>query len=141
MRPQYYALLADSLVLTAAGEEGLRVLDEALTMTEATGERCYQAELYRLKGERLAREKGRDAAQAAEHCFEQALAVARRQQARSLELRAAMSLAQLYRDRGQDDAARDLVTPIYQQFTEGFDTLDLRDAKALVESTGRRMRG
>jgi predicted ATPase len=100
---------------------------------DCTGERYYEAEVYRLKGELLLRLAAPDAPQA-EACFQQALAVARRQQAKSWELRAAMSLARLWQHQGKGAEARELLTPIYGWFTEGFDTADLQEAKALLES-------
>jgi predicted ATPase len=110
------------------------VVDEALAVAESTGERCYQAELYRLRGERLLAHPDGDAdPRGAEACFEQALAIARAQGALSLELRATMSLARLHRGRDGRTPARDLVLPVYERFTEGFDTVDLRDARALLD--------
>jgi predicted ATPase len=88
--------------------------------------------LYRLQGELLLRQAVPDASQA-EACFQQALAIARHQQAKSLELRAAMSLSQLWQGQGKRDAARELLAPIYGWFTEGFDTADLQEAKALLD--------
>lgn len=116
----------------AAGDAGLDVLDEALAVAASTGEGSYDAELHRLKGELLLARTPADTA-AAEACFEQALAVARRQGALSLELRAAMSLAQLQRRRGEHDAARDLVAPICERFEEGFETADMRRARAFLD--------
>ena len=112
--------------------EGRRVLDEALATAHNTGEQYYKAELYRLNGELLLRQAVPDEKQTAT-CFQQALTVARHQQARSWELRAATSLARLWRNRGKRDAARDLLAPLHASFTEGFDTPDLRDAKALLD--------
>jgi predicted ATPase len=102
---------------------------------DTTGERWYEAELYRLKGELLLQHTGSDASQA-EPCFQHALAIARRQQAKSLELRAAMSLARLWQQQGQRSEAHKLLAPIYSWFTEGFDTADLEEAKALLEELG-----
>jgi len=92
--------------------------------------------LYRLQGELLLHAEGgvQHAAVNAEECFQQARAVARRQQAKSLELRAAMSLARLWQRQGQRDAARELLAPVYGWFTEGFDTADLQEARALLEA-------
>ena len=106
---------------------------------EKTGERCYEAELHRLQGELLLQQVVPDVAQA-EACFQQALAVARRQQARSWELRAAMSLSRLWQQQGKRDDARELLAPIYGWFTEGFDTADLQDARALLRGTGSDLR-
>ena len=132
MLPHFLALLADALE-PAPADEGLRVLDEALVLAESTGERCYQAELHRLKGERLLARALESGSVEAEACFEQSLAIARQQGARSLELRTALSLARLYRDRGRHVEACNLVLPIYERFDEGFDTLDLREARDLLD--------
>jgi predicted ATPase len=108
---------------------------------EKTGERYYEAELYRQRGELLLRRatKSHPAQDSreqheAETCFQHALDVARQQQAKSLELRAATSLARLWQQQGKRAAARELLAPIYGWFTEGFDTADLQDAKALLEA-------
>jgi DNA-binding winged helix-turn-helix (wHTH) protein/tetratricopeptide (TPR) repeat protein len=134
MCPHFLALLTEALPPAPDGQ-ALRVLDEALTLVESTGERCYEAELHRLKGERLL-ERAQDGAgvDAAEACFEQAIAIARRQQAHSLELRAAISLAHLQHDHRKTDMARDLIAQIYERFDQGFDTLDLRQARTLLAS-------
>jgi predicted ATPase len=97
-----------------------------------SGERCYEAELYRLQGELLLARPAEPHAEA-EACFCEALAVARRQQAKALELRAATSLSRLWQQQGKRDDAYELLAPIYGWFTEGFDTADLQDAKALME--------
>ena len=110
----------------------MAALEEALALTEQTGERYYEAELYRPKGERLLQHIAPDVSQA-EACFHQALAIARRQQAKSLELRAAMSLARLWQCQGKRVEARQLLADVYGWFTEGFDTADLQEAKALLE--------
>src|SRR5207249_3357571 len=112
-------------------EEGLRVLAEGLTAVHKTGERQHEAELYRLKGELLLQQDVPDA-QEAESCLRQAVDVAHQQQAKSLELRAAMSLGRLWQRQGKQDAARELLAPTYGWFTEGFDTADLQEAKALL---------
>ena len=101
-------------------------------LVEDTGERFWEAELYRLKGELLLRHTIPNEHQAAA-CFQQALDVARHQQAKSLELRAAMSLSRLWQQQGKRAEARELLAPIYGWFTEGFDTADLQEAKALLE--------
>jgi predicted ATPase len=113
-------------------EEGLRLLAEALAMMDNTGVYQYEAEVYRLNGELLLRQAVPDTPEA-EACFQQALAVARRQQAKSWELRAALSLSRLWQRQGQRAAARDMLVPIYGWFTEGFDTAALQDARALLE--------
>jgi predicted ATPase len=111
------------------------VLTEALAAVHNTGERQHEAELHRLKGALLLAQDGADA-QEAERCFHQALDVARRQQAKSLELRAALSLARLWQQQGKCDEASGLLAPLYGWFTEGFDTADLQEAKVLLEELG-----
>ena len=101
-------------------------------MIETTGERWWEADIHRLAGEIALVAPQRDAAKALA-CFEQALAVARAQQAKSWELRAAMSIARLYRDQGKRQQARDLLAPVYGWFSEGFDTLDLKEARILLD--------
>jgi predicted ATPase len=129
----WLAQLAEAYGKSGQAEEGLRLLAEALAHVDHTGERFWEAEVYRLKGELLLQQAVPDAPQA-EACFQQALTVARRQQAKSLELRAAMSLARLWQQQGKRQEARDLLAPIYGWFTEGFDTADLQEAKALLEA-------
>ena len=114
-------------------EEGLRLLAEALAEMDTTGERDNEAELYRIQGELLVQQAVPDALQA-EACFQQALALARRQQAKAWELRTAMSLSRLWQQQGKRDAARALLAPIYGWFTEGFATPDLQEAKALLDA-------
>ena len=103
-----------------------------MTAVETTKETWYEAEVHRIAGEIALMSPERDAAKA-EAYFERALAVARAQQAKSWELRAAMSMARLWRDQGKRDEARELLAPVYGWFTEGFDTLDLKQAKALLD--------
>src|SRR5262249_35623766 len=98
-----------------------------------TQERWTEAELYRLKGELLLKQTPPDEQQA-EACFQQALAIACQQQAKSWELRAAMSLARLWQQQGKCQEAHDLLAPVYGWFTEGFDTADLQEAKALLDA-------
>jgi predicted ATPase len=131
-RPSYLACLAEAYGKAGQAEEGLTMLAEALTAVHKTGERFYEAELYRLKGELL---MARSAAHQmeAETCFRQALDVARRQQAKSWELRAALSLSRLWQQQGKRAKAQDLLAPIYGWFTEGFDTADLQEARVLLE--------
>jgi predicted ATPase len=129
----YLGSLADAYARGAHAGEGLAVLTEALTCVDQTGERYAEAELHRLKGALLLEQTVPDAHQA-EVCFQQALAIARRQQAKSWELRAAMSLSRLWQQQGQRAEARALLAPIYGRFTEGFATADLQDAKALLEA-------
>ena len=131
----YLALLAEVYGHAGQAEEGLRLLAEALAHVDTTGERFYAAEVYRLKGELLLRQATPDEAQA-ETCWHQALDIARHQQAKSWELRAALSLSRLWQQQGKRDGARDLLAPIYGWFTEGFDTADLKEAKGLLEELG-----
>jgi predicted ATPase len=131
-RPLCLILLAEAAGHAGQVEEGLRLLAEALAAFEASGRGDMLAEAYRLQGELLLRQAVPDAAQA-EACFQQALTIARRQQAKSWELRAAMSLGRLWQQQGKRDEAHDLLAPIYGWFTEGFDTADLQEAKALLE--------
>ena len=104
-----------------------------MTIIEATKEQWWEAEVSRIMGEVALKSPEPDAAKAQAY-FERALAVARRQQAKSWELRAAMSMARLWRDQGKRDEARELLAPVYGWFTEGFDTLDLKEAKALLDA-------
>ena len=119
--------------LAACGrhDEGLAALRQATALVEETGERYVEAEIHRLEGNLLL---ATDGAAAAEACYMTALEVARAQEARSLELRAATSLARLWAERGRSAEARDLLAPVYGWFTEGFDTRDLREAKALLDT-------
>jgi predicted ATPase len=131
--PWYLALLAGAYGIVGQTAEGLDAIAEALAQVASTNERFYEAEIYRVKGELLLQHGGPDGAAGAEACFRQALDIARLQSARSWELRAATSLARLWRDQGKRTQARDLLAPIYDWFTEGFDTADLKDAKALLD--------
>ncbi len=130
-RPRCLILLAEATGHTGQVTEGLRLLAEALTALEASGQGDLLAEAYRLQDELLLRQALPDASQAAA-CFQQALAVARRQQAKSWELRAALSLSRLWQHQGKRTEARELLAPIYGWFTEGFDTADLQEARALL---------
>jgi DNA-binding winged helix-turn-helix (wHTH) protein/predicted ATPase len=125
-------LLAEAAGHIGQVEEGLRLLTEALAVFKASGRGDLLAEAYRLQGELLLRQASPKAAQA-EACFQQALAIARRQQAKSWELRAAVSLSRLWQQQGKPDAARQVLAPLYSWFTEGFDTANLQEAKALLE--------
>jgi predicted ATPase len=107
-------------------------IDDAIEKIERSKEKWCQAEVYRIAGEIALKSLAPDP-EKAETYFERALAVARQQQAKSWELRAAMSLARLWRDQGKRDEARELLAPLYGWFTEGFDTLDLKEAKALID--------
>jgi predicted ATPase len=103
-----------------------------MTAVETANERWHEAEINRIAGEITLKSPERDATKAQMH-FERALAVARKQQAKSWELRAATSMARLWRDQGKRQQARELLAPVYGWFTEGFDTLDLKEAKALLD--------
>ena len=137
-RPWLLGVLAEACAHAGQLDEGLRLVTEALERAQQSGEREWEAELYRLKGELLVHAAGgvQHAAVTAEECFHQSLAVARRQQAKSFELRAAMSLARLWQRQGKRAEAYVLLAPIYGWFTEGFDTADLQEAKALLDELG-----
>jgi len=128
----YVDLLTEAHAAAGQAEAGLDVLAEALALVDHTGERYWEAEIYRLKGDLLLQQAVPDMSQA-EACFQQALTVARRQQAKSLELRTAMSLARLWQQRGKRAEARQLLAEVYGWFTEGFDTPDLQEAKVLLD--------
>jgi len=132
-QPYYLALLAEAHGAMGQPEGGLTALTEALTLVDTTGERWYEPELYRLKGELLLQQNSAKQADA-ESCFQHALDLARNQQAKSFELRAAMSLARLWQQQDKRQEAYDLLAPVYNWFTEGFDTADLQDAKALLDA-------
>ena len=114
-------------------DEGSRCISEAIVAVQTTNESWYEADIHRIAGEIALKSPKPDAVKA-EAYFERALSVARQQQAKSWELRAAMSMARLWRDQGKRDAACDLLAPVYGWFTEGFDTLDLKEAKALLDA-------
>jgi predicted ATPase len=128
--PYHTALLARAYDIAGQIEEGLALLDHALQLVEKTGERWLDAELSRHKGELLLRQ-GHSAA--AEELYRKALSIGREQEAKLWELRAAIGLARLRRDQGRRAEARDFLAPVYGWFTEGFDTRDLREAKALLD--------
>jgi tetratricopeptide (TPR) repeat protein len=130
--PYWLILLAEAYGHAGQPEAGLEVLAEALTVGTATEARWWEAEIYRLQGDLLLRLPSSDVSQA-EASFHQALDVARRQQARALELRAAMSLSRLWQQQAQRTESRQLLADIYRWFTEGFDTPDLQCAKAMLE--------
>jgi class 3 adenylate cyclase/predicted ATPase len=132
-RPYWLALLAEAHSAIGQPETGLTMLTEALALVDTTGECWYEAELYRLKGELLLQQSSDNQAEA-ERCFHHAFAIAQSQQATSWELRAATSLARLWQQQGKRQEAYDLLAPVYNWFTEGFDTLDLKDAKALLDA-------
>ena len=129
----HLALLASAYGTIGQADEGLRILAEAQAVMQMSGEHFYEAELYRLMGELLLVGSWEHHAEA-ETSFQQALEASRRQQAKSLELRAAMSLSRLWQQQGKRDEARALLAPIYGWFTEGFDTADLQEAKVLLET-------
>src|SRR5262249_944929 len=131
-RPHFLSMLAEVHRSLGQPEAGVTALREALALVEKTGERYYAAELHRLQGELLLQHAAPAVSQA-ETCFQQALAIARRQEAKSFELRTATSLARLWQQQGKRQEAHDLLAPVYHWFTEGFDTADLQDAKALLD--------
>jgi TOMM system kinase/cyclase fusion protein len=131
-QPYYLALMAEAYGQAGRAEEGLALLSRALATVHKTGERWWEAELHRLKGELLLRQAS--PAEEVEACFRQAIEIARHQQAKSLELRAATSLSRLWQCQGKRAEAHDLLAPIYGWFTEGFDTADLQEAKALLDA-------
>ena len=128
-------LLADAYERAGRSDEGLTCVTEAMTVVEKNGERWFEAELNRLKGELLLKQHESHAAEA-RGCFELAIDIARKQDAKSLELRATMSLARLLAQQGKRDDARLRLSEICGWFTEGFDTADLKDAKALLDELG-----
>jgi class 3 adenylate cyclase/predicted ATPase len=132
LRPYILALQAEAYGNVGQADTGVTILDEALMVADKHDERIHEAELYRLKGELLLQQEIPDTQQAAA-CFHQALDIARHQQAKSWELRAAMSLSRLWQRQGTQAEARELLAPVYGWFTEGFDTADLQEAKALLE--------
>jgi predicted ATPase len=128
--PFFVALQAAACEMAGQIEEGLTLLEEAFQIVERTGERWLAAELNRHKGQLLLRQGHTEAA---EELYRKALSIAQEQEAKLWELRAAASLARLRRDQGRRAEARDLLAPVYGWFTEGFDTADLKDAKALLD--------
>jgi len=146
LRPYYLALQAEAYGKMGLPAEGLTQLAEALTALEKSAERWWEAELYRLKGElslqsrqvenkpKTSQDKSavRSPQSEAEECFWKAIEIARGQQAKSLELRAVMSLSRLWHSQGKTGEARRMLAAIYDWFTEGFDTADLKEAKALL---------
>jgi predicted ATPase len=130
LMPHYIALLARACDIAGQIDEALVQLDEALRIAERTGERWYAAELHRHKGQLLLRQGHPETT---EEWYREALSIAEEQGAKLWELRAAASLARLRRDQGRRAEARDLLPPIYAWFTEGFDTPDLKEAKATLD--------
>ncbi|PYT07356.1 MAG: hypothetical protein DMF49_08330 [Acidobacteria bacterium] len=150
VRPYFLALLADALMNGGHREEALSAAAEGLEVASRTGERYYEAELYRLKGESLRLQAAGDLLagggdvsspsgarsallEKAEACFREAIGMARRQQARSLELRAAMGLSRLYKESDRKGSARSMLAEVYGWFTEGFETEELREARGLLQ--------
>ena len=130
--PSFLAFFAIAHAELGEFDNAGRCISEAITAMATTSETWFEAEVYRVAGETALKSPEPDVAKA-KACFERALTVARQQQAKSWELRAAMSMARLWRDQGKRDEARDLLAPVYGWFTEGFDTLDLKEAKALLD--------
>jgi predicted ATPase len=130
--PFFLSYLARAHTELGQFDDAWRCIGEAMTAIETTNERWCEAEVHRMAGEIALLLPEPDAAKA-EAYFERALAVAREQQAKSWELRAAMSMARLWRDQGKPQQARELLAPGYGWFTEGFDTRDLKEAKALLD--------
>jgi predicted ATPase len=130
--PCFLSYLAVAYADIGQFDEAWRCVGEAITAVETTGESWCEAEVHRTAGNIALMSPQPDTAKAVA-CFERALAVARKQQAKSWELRAAMSMARLWRDQGKRNEARNLLAPVYRWFTEGFDTLDLKEAKALLD--------
>jgi predicted ATPase len=130
--PLYLPYLARAYAELGQFDDAWRCISEAMTAVETTKERWAEADIQRTAGEIAVMSPERDEAKA-ETCFERALTIARTQQAKSWELRAAMSMARLWRDQGNRQQAHDLLAPVYGWFTEGFDTLDLQEAKSLLE--------
>jgi predicted ATPase len=135
--PLFLSMLGSAFAELQQFDQARRYIGQAMALSEASGERWFDAEIYRTAGEielSSSERKGPNA----QHYFEQALSVARAQQARSWELRAATSLARFWRGQGRRAEARDLLARVYDWFTEGFDTLDLKEAKALLEELASR---
>jgi adenylate cyclase len=132
-RSYFLILLAEIQGERGNVQEGLRTLEEALEFVQASGHQFFKAESYRLKGALLLQQHTDNQAEA-ETCFHHALDIARSEQAKSFELRAATSLARLWYQQGKRQEAHDLLAPVYHWFTEGFDTADLKDARALLEA-------
>jgi predicted ATPase len=131
-RPFFLTLLAEACMETGRLDDGLSALTEALAAADEHENRHHEAEIHRLKGELLLRQDDSNAAEA-QSCFQRAIEIARNQNAKSFELRAPMSLARLLAKQGRRDEARTMLAEIYNWFTEGFDTADLKDAKALLD--------
>jgi len=128
-------LLAETYGKAGQVEQGLKALAEAAASVAKTEERFWEAELYRLKGELLLKDEGgrQSDKSSPEDCFLKAIEIARWQEAKSLELRAVMSLSRLWQAQGKKEEARHMLAELYDWFSEGFDTRDLKEAKALLE--------
>jgi predicted ATPase len=137
--PEYLSHLANAHAQASQVDDAWRCIGEAMAAMEASGEIWFEAEINRIAGEIALKSQRQDAAKA-EGYFERALAVARQQQAKSWELRASMSLARLWRSQGKVQQARELLAPVYGWFKEGFDTRDLKEAKALLEELATQSR-
>jgi predicted ATPase len=137
-RPNFLCYLAEACRTAGRFDEGLAAVAEAIAIVEKTDERHYEAELHRLKGELVLRRSGAETElgveREAEKCFRKAIEIAHRQEAKSLELKAVMSLSRLWQQQGKTTEARQMLAEIYSWFTEGFDTVDLKEAKALLEA-------
>ena len=129
--PAFYEMLARTHASLGRMGDAFSSIDVAINLSNRSGEHVHMAELYRRKGE-LQRVAAPGDVKPQEGCYEKALAVARDQSSRALELRAATSLARVWADQGEHRKAEDLLAPIYDWFTEGFDAADLKDAKALL---------
>ena len=132
MLPIFYAMLAEGYARWNKIEEGLKFLDDGFDSVRSTGERVWEPELHRLKGVLLLSQSAKNEIEA-EARFRKAIEVARNQSAKSFELRAATNLARLWQGQGKNSDARGLLAPVYEWFTEGFETPDLKDAKALLD--------
>ena len=131
--PLNFACLTKAYAELGQFDDAWRCITEAIAAVERNEERWWEAEVHRIAGEIALLTANPDVAKA-EASFERALAVAREQQAKSWELRVAMSMARLWRDQGKRDQARDLLAPVYDWFTEGFDTHDLKESKVLLDA-------
>jgi len=140
MRPYYLALLAEAYGKLGQAKEGRTLLAEALAAAHQTGERWWEPELHRLRGELTlesnARKLGPGLRNEVEECFRQAMETAHHQGAKSLELRAVVSLSRLWQRRGEKKRARQMLADVYGSFSEGFETADLREARSLLEDIG-----
>jgi predicted ATPase len=125
-------MLVEACIKSGRVDDGLSALTEALAAADEQEDRSWEAEMHRLKGELLLKQNNLNAAKA-QSCFERAIEVARKQSAKSFELRATTGLSRLLASQGRREEARAMIAEIYNWFTEGFDTADLKDAKALLD--------